>query len=68
MQREVNIFDVDVVSFFQLFNTPGTEIAPGSNKIGINIKGKWFRHRFLQGWNDDRVAKFPRISELINKK
>ena len=33
MQREVHPADVDVEIPFQLFNTPGTEIAPGSNEI-----------------------------------
>ena len=38
MKREVNVVDVDMIILFQFFNTPGTEIAPGSDKIGINIK------------------------------
>jgi hypothetical protein len=46
MQREVNIVDVDLIILLQLFNTPGTEIAPGSDKIGINIEGDGFGHIF----------------------
>jgi len=44
MQREINSVDVDKIILFQLFNTPGTEIAPGSDKIGIDIEGNCFRH------------------------
>ena len=33
MQREVHPADIDVEISFQLFNTPGTEVAPGSNEI-----------------------------------
>ena len=33
MQWEVHPVDVDVEISLQLFNTPGTEVAPGSNVI-----------------------------------
>ena len=33
MQREVHPAHVDVEISFQLFNTPRTEIAPGSNEV-----------------------------------
>ena len=38
MQREINIVDADNVILLQFFNTPGTEIAPGSDKIGVDVK------------------------------
>jgi hypothetical protein len=30
--------DIDFIFFFQSFNTPGNEIAPGSDIIGIYFK------------------------------
>jgi hypothetical protein len=46
MKREIDGFDNDVVILFQLFNTPGTEIAPGSDEIGIKIESNWLVHFF----------------------
>jgi hypothetical protein len=48
MEREVDGVDIDVVILFQLFNTPGTEIAPGSNEIGIKIESNRLSHLFLR--------------------
>jgi hypothetical protein len=47
MKWEVDVVDIDIVFLLELFNTPGTEIAPGSNEIGKNIKRDRFRHLFL---------------------
>jgi hypothetical protein len=33
MEREVHPPDVDIKIPLQLFNTPGTEVAPGSNVV-----------------------------------
>jgi hypothetical protein len=33
MQWEVDPFEVDIEVPLQVFNTPGTEIAPGSNEV-----------------------------------
>jgi hypothetical protein len=37
MQWEVYPVDLDIEISLQLFNTPGTEIAPGSNVIAENF-------------------------------
>jgi hypothetical protein len=44
MQRETHPPDPDVEISLQLFNTPGTEIAPGSDKIGKDLQCDWFAH------------------------
>ncbi len=46
MQWEVNVVDVYIIILFQLFNTPGTEIAPGSDKVGVDIECDGFGHNF----------------------
>jgi hypothetical protein len=38
VQRKRNPFYLDVISFLNLFNTPGNEIAPGSDKIRKDLK------------------------------
>jgi hypothetical protein len=38
MQREERPLHLDVVVLLQLLNTPGTEIAPGSNEIGEDFQ------------------------------
>ncbi|MEJ2753566.1 MAG: hypothetical protein P8169_12960, partial [Chloroflexota bacterium] len=47
MQREVDIVNFNVVVLLQPFNTPGTEIAPGSNEVRINIERHSFRHKMI---------------------
>jgi len=37
MEREQYPLRLDVIVLLQPFNTPGTEIAPGSDKIGENF-------------------------------
>ena len=48
MQGEVNIVNVNIVIALQFFNTPGTEVAPGSNKIGVDIEGDRISHFILR--------------------
>jgi hypothetical protein len=38
MQGEGNPPDADLVFFLQPFNTPGDEVAPGSDVIGENLQ------------------------------
>ena len=44
VQREINPLHIDVEILFQLFNTPGTEIAPRSDKIGKDLQCDCFAH------------------------
>ena len=44
MQWEVHPVDVDIEISLQLFNTPGTEVAPGSDEVGEYFKCEWFAH------------------------
>jgi hypothetical protein len=45
MERKVHPAQVQIEVLLQLFNTPGTEIAPGSNEIGENLKDDWLLHK-----------------------
>src|SRR5262245_5189247 len=38
VQREIYPLHIHIEILFQLFNTPGTEIAPGSNEVGKNVQ------------------------------
>ena len=49
MQRDIDVVNIDVVIFLQFFNTPGTEIAPGSDEIGIDVEDDGIAHFLLQG-------------------
>ena len=44
MQWEINPLHIDFKISFQLFNTPGTEIAPGSDKICKDLQCDRFAH------------------------
>jgi hypothetical protein len=50
MQREMGPYNIDVVSLAEFFNTPGTEITPGSDVVGENLQDKWLSHAFLLRW------------------
>lgn len=39
MQREEHPLQLDVVRPCQSVNTPGTEVAPGSDEVGVNFEG-----------------------------
>src|SRR5215471_18563869 len=45
MQREVHQGRVDVERLLQLFNTHGTEIAPGSDVVGKDLQLDWLHHK-----------------------
>jgi hypothetical protein len=47
MKRECPPFNPDLIFFFQFFNTPGNEIAPGSDVIGKDFKNNRIRHVYL---------------------
>ena len=40
MKRKISPAHLDIVGLFQFFYTPGTDIAPGSNKISVDLKFK----------------------------
>jgi hypothetical protein len=44
MKRKLSEFDLQAVIFFQFLDTPGDEIAPGSNEIRENFEDERFRH------------------------
>ena len=45
MQWKVHPADADVECLFQSFNTPGTEVAPGSDVVTENFEGDRCVHR-----------------------
>jgi len=62
MQREVHQDGLDVERLLELFNTHGTEIAPGSDVIGEDLQGDPLVHVLLlqskreTAVDDDRLA------------
>jgi len=44
MKRKVDPAHIDVEVLLQSFNTPGTEIAPGSNEVGEDFQYDAVRH------------------------
>ena len=44
MQWKKNPLHGDIEVLFQLFNTPGTEVAPGSNEVGENLEPDGITH------------------------
>jgi len=45
MEREVGEFDSQTVFVFDFLDTPGDEVAPGSNEIGKNLKNQRLGHK-----------------------
>jgi len=40
MQGELRKFDLKIIVRFEFLDTPGDEVAPGSNEIGKNFEHK----------------------------
>jgi hypothetical protein len=38
MERELSELDLEAVILFEFLDTPGDEVAPGSNKIGKHFE------------------------------
>jgi hypothetical protein len=55
MKRECPPFNPDLIFFFQFFNTPGNEIAPGSDVVGKDFKNNRIRHVYLPFLNGYRI-------------
>jgi hypothetical protein len=47
MERKLSELDFKTVILFQFLDTPGDEIAPGSNEVGKDFEDERFRHGFL---------------------
>jgi hypothetical protein len=47
MERKLSKLDLQTVILFQFLDTPGDEIAPGSNEVGKDLEDKRFRHDLL---------------------
>jgi hypothetical protein len=44
MKRELRELDRQIVIRFEFLDTPGDEIAPGSDKVGKHLKNERFGH------------------------
>jgi len=44
MERKLSELDFEIVVRFEFLDTPGDEIAPGSNEIGKNFENEGFGH------------------------
>jgi hypothetical protein len=47
MQGELRELDLQSVVLLEFLDTPGDEVAPGSNEIGKDFEYEWFGHDFL---------------------
>ncbi len=47
MKRELSELDFQTVIFFEFLDTPGDEVAPGSDEIGKDFEDERFRHDHL---------------------
>jgi|GEM_PF-1666104 hypothetical protein len=44
MQRKLRELDRQIVIRFEFLDTPGDEIAPGSDKVGKHFENEWLGH------------------------
>ena len=44
MERKLRELDLKTVILFEFLDTPGDEVAPGSNKIGKDFKNERLSH------------------------
>ena len=62
MKRELRELDRQIVIRFEFLDTPGDEIAPGSNKIGKHFENERLGHNPLRFWllpfDDSRILLF----------
>ena len=47
MKRKLSEFDLQAVIFLKFLDTPGDEVAPGSNEVRKNFENDRFRHDHL---------------------
>jgi len=61
MKRKLRELDDQIVIRFEFLDTPGDEIAPGSNEVGKHFKNERLRHNpsllWLPFW-DNRILLF----------
>ena len=55
MERKVSELDGQIVLRFEFLDTPGDEIAPGSDKIGKHLKNQRLGHKHLHLFDAIRV-------------
>jgi hypothetical protein len=59
MQRKLSELDLQSVVLLKFLDTPGDEVAPGSNKIGKDFQYEWFGHDcLLLKWFKDQGSMF----------
>ena len=56
MERKVSELDGQIVLRFEFLDTPGDEIAPGSDKIGKHLKNQRLGHKHLHLFDAIRVC------------
>ena len=68
MKWELSELDRQSIRLFEFLDTPGDEIAPGSDKVGENFENKRIRHRdlllgFVQRFTVQTVKNFRNHSK-----
>jgi hypothetical protein len=66
MERELGELDLQSVVLFEFLDTPGDEVAPGSNEIGkyfqdLGIGHDNLRFDFVQGFKVQSFNELPRL-------
>jgi len=51
MKRELRELELQIVICFEFLDTPGDEVAPGSDKVGKHFEDKRFGHKHLRFLN-----------------
>jgi hypothetical protein len=51
VERELRELDFQTVILLEFLDTPGDEVAPGSDKIGEDFENQWLRHEILHKVN-----------------
>ena len=55
MKRELRELDLQIVIRFEFLDTPGDEVAPGSDKVGKHFENERFGHKHLRSLNLKQV-------------
>ncbi len=61
MQRKLRELDRQIVIRFEFLDTPGDEIAPGSDKVGKHFENEWLGHNpsvFSYAFGINRILLF----------
>ena len=69
MKRKLRKFDRYTVIRFELLDTPGDEVAPGSDKVGKHFENERLGHNpsvwVALEWGDSTVPDYPKSKAIV---